>query len=155
MQLLLSPGNSAGECLPLNGSTGHVDIRLRQKIVPHAVTIEHLPRSLAFDISSAPKDILIYAFADTPHLTEHLEERLPRALYLGRFLYDIEVRRACPLHSSVLDHHPSHCLLHKCPLPSSIPEHRTFYHQLSYPSELRMVSLPRSCCLFVFADPIA
>lgn len=105
MQLLLSPGNSAGECLPLNGSTGHVDIRLRQKIVPHAVTIEHLPRSLAFDISSAPKDILIYAFADTPYLTEHLEERLPRALYLGRFQYDIEVRHACPRHSSKLEHH--------------------------------------------------
>ncbi|KAK9831220.1 hypothetical protein WJX74_008151 [Apatococcus lobatus] len=89
-KLLLSPGNSPGECLPLNGSSGHVDIRLRQKIVPHAVTIEHLPRSLAFDISSAPKAILVYAFADAPYLTEHFEERLPRALLLGRFQYDVK-----------------------------------------------------------------
>ena len=91
MQFLLSPSNAAGECLPLAGSTGHVDIRLRQKIIVHAVTVEHLPRSLAFDISSAPKDMSIAGFVDAPYLSEHLEERLPRAHQLGAFQYDIEV----------------------------------------------------------------
>ncbi|KAK9862576.1 hypothetical protein WJX84_006064 [Apatococcus fuscideae] len=89
---LLTPGNGAGQCLPLNGSTGHVDIRLVRRIMPQSVTLEHLPRSLAFDITSAPKDVMVAGFADAPYLSEHLEERLPRALHLGDFQYDIEVR---------------------------------------------------------------
>ncbi len=101
MQYLLSPGNAAGECLPLNGSTGHVDIRLRHKVIVQAVTVEHLPRSLAFDISSAPKDMGVAGFVDAPYLSEHLEERLPRALQLGSFQYDIQVPPFLPLENKM------------------------------------------------------
>ena len=101
VQFLLSPGNTAGECLPLNGSSGHVDIRIAERIILHAVTVEHLPRSLAFDITSAPKDMLVAGFADAPYLSEHLEERLPRAIRLAEFQYSIDVSRN-PAHPSAL-----------------------------------------------------
>lgn len=43
-QLVLSAPVLAGQCLALNGTAGHVDIRLREAIVVHGVTLEHLPR---------------------------------------------------------------------------------------------------------------
>lgn len=60
MQYILTPGGPIpGECLPLNGSKGYVDIKLREPIVPTAMTYEHLPSSIAYDIRSAPQDISV------------------------------------------------------------------------------------------------
>ncbi|CAI5512384.1 unnamed protein product [Closterium sp. Naga37s-1] len=81
-QVVLTPGRFPGNCLPLKGQQGHIDIRLRSTIVPRAFTLEHLPKlecctvphartshqtlstpcpfpwqSIAYEIHSAPKDV--------------------------------------------------------------------------------------------------
>ncbi|CAI5999069.1 unnamed protein product [Closterium sp. NIES-64] len=56
-QVVLTPGRLPGNCLPLKGQQGHIDIRLRSTIVPRAFTLEHLPKSIAYEIHSAPKDV--------------------------------------------------------------------------------------------------
>ncbi len=60
LQYLLTPGGPIpGECLALNGSKGYVDIKLRETIVPTALTYEHVPTSIAYDIRSAPQDMSV------------------------------------------------------------------------------------------------
>ena len=64
-QWLLSPGAQVpGQCLPFNGSSGWVDVKLRTAIVPTAVTIEHIPRSIAYDVRSAPKAFTVTFWAE-------------------------------------------------------------------------------------------
>lgn len=59
-QYVLMPGGPIpGECLPLNGSKGFLDIKLRSAIVPTALTYEHVPTSIAYDIRSAPQDMSV------------------------------------------------------------------------------------------------
>ena len=59
-QFLLTPGGPiAGECLPLNGSAGWVEIRLREPIEPLALSYEHLPPAIAYDARSAPLSITV------------------------------------------------------------------------------------------------
>jgi SUN domain-containing protein 1/2 len=63
VQFVLMPGGPIpGECLPLNGSKGYVDIKLRQPIIPTALTYEHVPSSIAYDIRSAPQDLTVVSF---------------------------------------------------------------------------------------------
>lgn len=45
-----------GQCFPLKGSSGFVQIKLRTAIIPEAITLEHVAKSVAYDRSSAPKD---------------------------------------------------------------------------------------------------
>ena len=60
LQYVLMPGGPIpGECLPLNGSKGFIDIKLRSAIVPTALTYEHVPTSIAYDIRSAPQDMSV------------------------------------------------------------------------------------------------
>ncbi|GAB4821170.1 hypothetical protein N2152v2_008216 [Parachlorella kessleri] len=58
---LLSHGTHAGECLPLAGQSGHVDIQLARRINPTAFTYEHIPAAIAFDIRTAPQTLHLYA----------------------------------------------------------------------------------------------
>lgn len=60
MQFLLTPGGPIpGECLPLNGSSGWVEVRLREPIEPLALSYEHLPTSIAYDSRSAPLSVSV------------------------------------------------------------------------------------------------
>ncbi|CAI5509743.1 unnamed protein product [Closterium sp. Naga37s-1] len=70
-QVVLAPGRFPGNCLPLKGQQGHIDIRLRSTIVPRAFTLEHLPKSIAYEIHSAPKDVEFWGRrpASTPTTT--------------------------------------------------------------------------------------
>jgi SUN domain-containing protein 1/2 len=45
-----------GHCLALRGSTGFVDVRLRARVRVDAISIEHIPRAIAYDTSSAPRE---------------------------------------------------------------------------------------------------
>ena len=45
-----------GHCLALRGSTGFVDVRLRSRVRVDAVSIEHIPRAIAYDTRSAPQE---------------------------------------------------------------------------------------------------
>ena len=46
-----------GHCLALRGSTGFVDVRLRARVRVDAVSIEHIPHAIAYDTSSAPREV--------------------------------------------------------------------------------------------------
>ncbi|KAI7743154.1 hypothetical protein M8C21_023601 [Ambrosia artemisiifolia] len=72
-----------GECFPLKGDNGFVDVKLRTAIVPEAVTLEHVSKSVAFDISSAPKHCKVWGWLQNDEDTqkEHL---------LTEFTYDLE-----------------------------------------------------------------
>ena len=66
MQLLLAPSNAPGVCLPLSGSAGFADIRLRQPIRATAVSLQHISASIAFDIRSAPREVAVHGFRGPP-----------------------------------------------------------------------------------------
>ncbi|XP_076952519.1 SUN domain-containing protein 1-like [Bidens hawaiensis] len=72
-----------GECFPLKGDTGFVDIKLRTAIVPETITLEHVSKSVAFDISSAPKRCKVFGwlYNDEDTQNKHL---------LTEFTYDLE-----------------------------------------------------------------
>nr|GEU74395.1 protein SAD1/UNC-84 domain protein 1-like [Tanacetum cinerariifolium] len=72
-----------GECFPLKGESGFVEIKLRTAIVPEAITLEHVDKSVAFDRSSAPKDCKVLGWLRNEEDTE--KEHL-----LAEFTYDLE-----------------------------------------------------------------
>ena len=47
--------SSPGDCLPLEGHGGTVLIRLRERVTVSSVALEHIPKKMAYDISTAPK----------------------------------------------------------------------------------------------------
>eukprot|EP00897_Mesotaenium_endlicherianum_P001679 jgi/Mesen1/1539/ME000133S00547 len=60
---LLQPGNGVpGGCLPLKGTNGTVDIALRTSILPSAITLEHVAKSVAYEIESAPQHFQIFGW---------------------------------------------------------------------------------------------
>ena len=87
LQFLLSAGPpSPGRCLPLEGREGHVDLRLRTPIVPGALTLEHIPSSIAFNPGSAPRDLRLLALPQGVTRGTHLlSSELP---VLGSFSYN-------------------------------------------------------------------
>lgn len=72
-----------GNCLPLNGSSGFIDIRLREAIIPDAITVEHIPVEIAYNPDSAPKDFLVYGWQG------HAEPDAGGLVSLGSFTYDL------------------------------------------------------------------
>ncbi|CAL4971067.1 unnamed protein product [Urochloa decumbens] len=59
-QKMLEPSfGQPGECFALKGSSGFVDVKLRAGIIPEAITLEHVDKSVAYDRSSAPKDFQV------------------------------------------------------------------------------------------------
>ncbi|KAJ9550453.1 hypothetical protein OSB04_014498 [Centaurea solstitialis] len=73
-----------GECFPLKGDNGFVEIKLRTAIVPEAITLEHVSKSVAFDRSSAPKDCKILGW-----LTSRVDTTEKKHL-LTELTYDLE-----------------------------------------------------------------
>lgn len=53
--LLSSGAQAPGACLPLDGASGWVDVRLRAPIMPTSFTLEHVQNNIAYDIRSAPR----------------------------------------------------------------------------------------------------
>ncbi|XP_071729749.1 SUN domain-containing protein 1-like [Rutidosis leptorrhynchoides] len=72
-----------GECFPLKGDNGFVEIKLRTAIVPEAITLEHVSKSVAFDRSSAPKDCKVVGWLRN-------EEDKQKEHLLTEFTYDLE-----------------------------------------------------------------
>ncbi|KAL4858223.1 tRNA pseudouridine(38/39) synthase [Chlorella vulgaris] len=65
---LLAPFSQPGECLPLVGSSGYVDVRLTEPIRPSAVTYEHVPAAIqrSLNIGSAPRNLTLSGFLGMP-----------------------------------------------------------------------------------------
>ncbi|GHP04056.1 hypothetical protein PPROV_000281000 [Pycnococcus provasolii] len=66
---LLTPRmETPGDCLPLrvpragSNATAFVDVRLREPVAVNAITIEHLPRRVAFHFGTAPRDIDVHGW---------------------------------------------------------------------------------------------
>jgi len=46
-EVAISPGVDAGNCWPMNGSSGAIGISLAREISPQLITIEHVPKHLS------------------------------------------------------------------------------------------------------------
>ncbi|XP_006654217.1 SUN domain-containing protein 1-like [Oryza brachyantha] len=90
-QKMLEPSfGQPGECFALQGSSGYVEIKLRTGIIPEAVTLEHVDKSVAYDRSSAPKDFQVSGWYEGPEDNTDKESRAA----LGEFSYDLEKSNA-------------------------------------------------------------
>ena len=78
--LLIFAGSSPGECWAFRGSEGSVVINLSNAIHVKAITLEHIPLSLAPDgsISSAPKSFQVFGL-------NSLDDERPVNLVSGLF----------------------------------------------------------------------
>ncbi|WFD23399.1 hypothetical protein MEQU1_002088 [Malassezia equina] len=98
---------SPGMCWPFSGTHGQLGIQLVRRIRPTAITIDHVPASLALDKqASAPRDMEVWGVADSPSDQEAISRwRLtpaarawseepspvppsPAHVFLGSFVYD-------------------------------------------------------------------
>ncbi|XP_059478463.1 klaroid protein-like [Neocloeon triangulifer] len=77
---IIQPSVNPGDCFAFKGATGMILIELSKNIHLTAVTMEHIPKSIAIsgNIDSAPKDFSIWGFK---------EEQDPEPLQLGSFSY--------------------------------------------------------------------
>ncbi|KAJ4893309.1 Protein SAD1/UNC-84 domain protein 2 [Raphanus sativus] len=83
---MLTPSfGEPGQCFPLKGSNGFVQVRLRAPIVPEAVTLEHVSKAVAYDRSSAPKDCRVSGW-----LEDKDTESETTRLLLTEFTYDLD-----------------------------------------------------------------
>ncbi|XP_030450190.1 SUN domain-containing protein 1-like [Syzygium oleosum] len=82
-----------GQCFPLKGSSGYVQVRLRTKIVPEAVTLEHVAKSVAYDRSSAPKDCRVSGWLHQGHADSAAVDT-EKMFLLAEFMYDLEKSNA-------------------------------------------------------------
>ncbi|CAM0958363.1 unnamed protein product [Alopecurus aequalis] len=81
-----------GKCFALEGSSGFVEIKLRTGIIPEAVTLEHVDKSVAYDRSSALKDFQVSGWYQG--VGDDSDKQEPTATNLGEFSYDIEKSNA-------------------------------------------------------------
>ncbi|KAJ7298366.1 hypothetical protein O6H91_Y001900 [Diphasiastrum complanatum] len=77
-----------GQCFALKGTEVFVDIALRNAIYPEAVTLEHVSKLAAYDMSTAPKHVQIYGWIETfPLVTNSVMK--DKMILLADFTYDI------------------------------------------------------------------
>ncbi|KAG8391065.1 hypothetical protein BUALT_Bualt01G0149100 [Buddleja alternifolia] len=79
-----------GQCFPLKGASGFLEIRLRTAIIPVAVTLEH---SVAYDRSSAPKHCRVSGWMQRQGSTD-TEVGTRKMFVLSEFTYDLEKSNA-------------------------------------------------------------
>ncbi|CAN6277729.1 unnamed protein product [Urochloa humidicola] len=88
-QKMLEPSfGQPGECFALKGSSGFVDVKLRTGIIPEAITLEHVDKSVAYDRSSAPKDFQIRGWYQGPQEGSGKDSNVMAAL--GEFSYNLD-----------------------------------------------------------------
>ncbi|KAF7732349.1 hypothetical protein EC973_005245 [Apophysomyces ossiformis] len=102
----LTPNMQAGECWAMDGTSGTLAIELSQPLAIQQITIEHLTRQMAINLSSAPKDIEVWGLKRVPgglfrRTNRPWETKDPNAVFLGSFRYDI--KRSTPIQTFDLD----------------------------------------------------
>ncbi|RDY07819.1 SUN domain-containing protein 1, partial [Mucuna pruriens] len=75
-----------GQCFPLKDSKGFVQIKLRTAIIPEAVTLEHIAKSVAYDRSSAPKECRVSGWLQGQNGVTDTE----KMYLLAEFTYELE-----------------------------------------------------------------
>ncbi|XP_074584057.1 SUN domain-containing protein 2-like [Curcuma longa] len=91
-KMLVPSFGEPGQCFSLLGTSGFVEIRLRTGIIPEAVTLEHVAKSVAYDRSSAPKDCRISAWFESPD--DGPSKNTKQVVNLTEFSYDLEKSNA-------------------------------------------------------------
>ncbi|XP_021901312.1 protein SAD1/UNC-84 domain protein 1-like [Carica papaya] len=81
-----------GQCFPLKGSSGFVQIKLRTAIVPEAVTLEHVAKRVAYDRSSAPKNCRVSGWLQGQDSDSPIDAE--KMFLLAEFTYDLEKSNA-------------------------------------------------------------
>ncbi|KAJ8529359.1 hypothetical protein K7X08_036194 [Anisodus acutangulus] len=93
-QKILTPSfGEPGQCFPLKGDSGFVQIQLRTAIIPEAVTLEHVAKSVAYDRSSAPKNCRISGWLHDEKETD-LAASSEKMFLLTEFIYDLDKSNA-------------------------------------------------------------
>ncbi|CAN6230533.1 unnamed protein product [Urochloa humidicola] len=88
-QKMLEPSfGQPGECFALKGSSGFVDVKLRAGIIPEAITLEHVDKSVAYDRSSAPKDFQVRGWYQKTQEVSDKDSNVMAAL--GEFSYNLD-----------------------------------------------------------------
>ncbi|ELR60171.1 SUN domain-containing protein 3 [Bos mutus] len=79
--IILQPDVHPGKCWAFPGSQGHALIKLARKIIPTAVTMEHISEKVSpsGNISSAPKEFSVYGV---------LKQCEGEEIFLGQFVYN-------------------------------------------------------------------
>ncbi|KAF7138030.1 hypothetical protein RHSIM_Rhsim07G0072700 [Rhododendron simsii] len=94
--MMLRPSfGEPGQCFPLKGNNGFVEIKLRTAVIPEAITLEHVAKSVAYDRSSAPKECRVSGWLEKRDTPEQ------QMFLLTEFTYDLEKSNAQTF--SVLD----------------------------------------------------
>nr|KAJ0214253.1 hypothetical protein LSAT_V11C400198020 [Lactuca sativa] len=75
--------DATGECFPLKGDNGFVEVKLCTSVVPEAITVEHVSKSVALDRSNAPKGCKVLGWLGDG-------ERKEKMHLLTRFRYDLK-----------------------------------------------------------------
>ncbi|XP_075413426.1 SUN domain-containing protein 3 [Tenrec ecaudatus] len=98
---ILQPDVHPGKCWAFPGSQGHTLIKLARRIVPTAVTVEHISLrvSPSGNISSAPKEFAIYGIS---------KECNGEEIFLGQFIYN---KQETTVQTFELQHEASESLL--------------------------------------------
>ncbi|KAL8522276.1 hypothetical protein ACS0TY_012418 [Phlomoides rotata] len=90
---MISPSfGQPGHCFPLKGGSGFVEIGLRTAILPEAVTLEHVAKSVAYDRSSAPKHCRVSGWLRGRDATDR--ETPEKMFLLTEFTYDLDKSNA-------------------------------------------------------------
>ncbi|XP_072454223.1 SUN domain-containing protein 3 isoform X2 [Notamacropus eugenii] len=79
--IILQPDVHPGNCWAFPGSEGHTVIKLARKIIPTAVTMEHISERISpsGSTASAPRDFSVYGLKDDYNGEE---------IFLGQFMYN-------------------------------------------------------------------
>ncbi|XP_049632234.1 SUN domain-containing protein 3 isoform X2 [Suncus etruscus] len=79
--IILQPDVHPGKCWSFPGSQGHALIKLAKKIIPLAVTMEHISEKVSpsGNISSAPKEFSVYGIS---------KQCEGEDIFLGQFIYN-------------------------------------------------------------------
>ncbi|XP_066899084.1 SUN domain-containing protein 3 isoform X1 [Kogia breviceps] len=99
--IILQPDVHPGKCWAFPGSQGHALIKLARKIIPTAVTVEHISEKVSpsGNVSSAPKEFSVYG------VTKQCEGE---EIFLGQFIYN---KTGTTVQTFVLQHEVSEVLL--------------------------------------------
>ncbi|KAI5843007.1 hypothetical protein DFP73DRAFT_595537 [Morchella snyderi] len=76
----ITPTSDVGQCWPFPGDQGNIGVRLALPIFATQISVEHIPKSHAVDISSAPRKIEFWAQFDDAETRERAEKAAARAL---------------------------------------------------------------------------
>ncbi|KAL9661831.1 hypothetical protein QQ045_026659 [Rhodiola kirilowii] len=89
-EVMLRPSfGEPGQCFPLRGSSGFVQVRLRTAIILESITLEHVAKNVAYDLSSAPKDCRVFGWLQGPEVVNS-----EKMFLLSEFSYDLDKHSA-------------------------------------------------------------